>query len=717
MTAVPPAIRAWTLDAGTDWHARVRANLDIDVTDALTIRALTGRADPLPAGGLVGLKQCPTALTADCDGTLVVLDAGSATLGRVGRRCEAAWVTVGGDGTSPRQFRSPRGVALLPSGALAVADTGNHRVQVFAPATETLVHSFGRHDRLGAPRRGSGPLEFDAPWDVAADRRGHLFVADRDNQRIQVIAADGQWRCDLGADYLQRPVRLALSPSGALAVVDSGLNVVLVFTMSRKLPRMLRLPDPTSVAFGRDGRLFVGDRRGSVHSYAESPSGSGRYELVGTAATGITRPIVAMAVYGQPARLALIAEAASDDELRLQPDMPADDAARTLWTVDMAGGRALEGSVITDVIDSGRDRHRWQRVRIDAEVPRGTTVRVESATADDGAIAFDQLVWNRCIETGANNPDCLVQSAPGRYLWLKVVLRSNGRVAPSLRRITVSLGTSSYLQYLPAVFQEDEESRRFLERFLAIFQSGFDDLGQHVETLASLFDAHRTRARFLPWLAQWIGLIVDPAWSEAELRSQVAGAVQRYGRRGTVDGLQDAVRAYANVETRVVEHYRLRQLARLGETSMLDGSVAPWSPAHTQRLQLGSYSQLGEFRLISNPEPAVEALAWGAHRFTVLFDADPYSVSESAARVARVVERDKPAHTDASICPVFARMRLDVQARLDIDASVGDISYLVLNRLATLNYDSILGCTDHERTLSDYGTARRPRLGSTTRLA
>ena len=36
----------------------------------------------------------------------------------------------------------------------------------------------------------------------------------------------------------------------------------------------------------------------------------------------------------------------------------------------------------------------------------------------------------------------------------------------------------------------------------------------------------------------------------------------------------------------------------------------------------------------ANPEPAaIEALESGAHRFTVLFDADPYAVDEIAARL------------------------------------------------------------------------------------
>lgn len=702
MTAPLGAGRMWTIDAGTGWRARRRENVEIDGDGALSIRALTGRAAPLDAGDASGPDRCPSALTADRDGTLLVLDAAAATLHRVGHRCERTWATVGGDGTSVRRFREPRGLALLPSGALAVADTGNDRVQVFAPASEALI------DVVGG---------FNQPWDVVGDPRGRLFVADRGNGRVRVIDADGTWRRDLGAGYLEVPERLALSRTGALAVVDVGVNAVFVFTRGRRLPRVLTIAAPVSVAFDAEGRLFVGDRRGSIHTYSESPAGSARYELIGIAPTGLTRPILALASFGCPRALALLVEAPSDQDLDLHSANDPASAGRTLWRVDPAGGRGREGLVITEAIDSGRERHRWQRVRIRAAVPGGTTIHVESATGEDGALPVEQLTWTTCLRAAGDNPDCLVQSAPGRYLWLRLTLRSNGRVAPSVHALRIALGTGSYLQYLPAAFQEDEESRRFLERFLAIFQSGFDDLNELVDTLVDLFEPRRTRGAFLPWLAQWIGLLVDPTWTETELRDRIAEAMRTYGRRGTADGLQAAIRAYAGVDARIVEHFRLRQLARLSGSSMLDGSAALWSPARSERLQLGSYSQLGQFRLTSWPEPAVEALEWGAHRFTVLFDAPPYAVADVADRVARVVQREKPAHTSAAICPVFPRMRVGVQARLGIDASVGDITYMVLSRLSTLNYDSILGCSAHQRALAASGSGRNPRVGETARLA
>jgi phage tail-like protein len=298
-----------------------------------------------------------------------------------------------------------------------------------------------------------------------------------------------------------------------------------------------------------------------------------------------------------------------------------------------------------------------------------------------------------------------------------VRLRSNGREAPVLRRLTASYPRVGYLEYLPAVFQEDAESRRFLERFLAVFQSGFDDLDAKLDQVTDLFDPYRVPAKHLRWLAGLVALDVEPTWPEAQLREQIQAAVTGYRLRGTPAGLTGAIRTYAGVAAQVLEHFRLRRWIRLSQAAPLDGSAPLWSRDVYQRLQVTSYSQVGRFRLTSLPEPPVEAADWGANRFTVFFQTDPYRADEVRARVERIVEREKPAHTEAMLCPVLPRLRVGVQASLGVDAAVGSVSYLVLNRLATLSYDSILGCSREEATLRDMGSAVRPTLGVTTRLA
>ena len=87
-------------------------------------------------------------------------------------------------GSGRGYFDCPSGLAVLPGGQLAVADTNNHRVQVFDAATGRYVREFGR--------RGRGDGCFDEPVDVASLGKD-IVVVDNQNQRVQVVDADGNF--------------------------------------------------------------------------------------------------------------------------------------------------------------------------------------------------------------------------------------------------------------------------------------------------------------------------------------------------------------------------------------------------------------------------------------------------------------------------------------------------------------------------------------------
>lgn len=114
---------------------------------------------------------------------------------------------LGGLGSGPRQFNEPRGLAISPAGYLYVADSKNHRVQVFAlrglilkeiwgkcagavdiRASLTAANCLPQEDkiiRFGQPIAGQGKGEFNEPWDVAADSKGNVYIADKGNHRLQ----------------------------------------------------------------------------------------------------------------------------------------------------------------------------------------------------------------------------------------------------------------------------------------------------------------------------------------------------------------------------------------------------------------------------------------------------------------------------------------------------------------------------------------------------
>ncbi len=86
-------------------------------------------------------------------------------------------VSFGGVGGAPGQLNMPQGMELGPDGSVWVADTGNHRLQVFSAE--------GKLDAV-LGKQGSGIGEFQSPAGLAW-HEGSMYVADTGNRRIHVI--------------------------------------------------------------------------------------------------------------------------------------------------------------------------------------------------------------------------------------------------------------------------------------------------------------------------------------------------------------------------------------------------------------------------------------------------------------------------------------------------------------------------------------------------
>lgn len=136
--------------------------------------------------------------------------------------------TIGKRGAGPGEMREPRGLAIAAD-KLYVADSGNHRVDVFA-----LDGKFER--AIG--RRGFGDGELLAPNDVAVDASGRVFVADLGNQRIARFGVDGKFERAWGgmgpfAGLFHAPTGLAALGSRVF-VADRDNHRVQVFDQDGK---------------------------------------------------------------------------------------------------------------------------------------------------------------------------------------------------------------------------------------------------------------------------------------------------------------------------------------------------------------------------------------------------------------------------------------------------------------------------------------------------
>jgi len=174
-------------------------------------------------------------------------------------------VTVWGSfGSAGGAFDAPWGVARDREGNVYVADTGNHRVQKFSD-TGAFLTAWGSF--------GTGEGQFKTPQGLAVDMDGRLYVADTGNHRVQKFTGSGvfltMWGRNGGTDgssgngegELSSPYDVAVDAEGHVFVTDSANNRIQKFTSSGGFLAAFSVSGGIrGIAVNSQGELYVVER-------------------------------------------------------------------------------------------------------------------------------------------------------------------------------------------------------------------------------------------------------------------------------------------------------------------------------------------------------------------------------------------------------------------------------------------------------------------------
>jgi phage tail-like protein len=611
--------------------------------------------------------------------------------------------------TGPGKIRQPTRI-IVGKSTLWVADASHGKILAFSTENFQLKFIISKYMKNNVEEPLSEPI------DIGVDEIGNLYVLDRTACQILKYDKNGRFGDLFHDPRIENAIGLAVGRDNRIYLIDHDGSALLIYSERTKSLRTVPISGsfyPYCIVADKNGNVFVGakrqpdqqnalchdtDKHGSelsgpkagdsnqfetkgeygIHQFDPNGNHLGRIEL-----PGFNGPICDLAV----------------------------DSRDNFYAIGVPGiaflsaeEKFIKGKAFyfSKTLDSGIRDCQWHRLALKARIPEATYLDVyyfadnnpelksridanlknPERTIQDKVKYLDKLIpW---IGPESNPQDMLFRGKTGQYLWLKLVLSTfDEDQRPEITKMKLYYPRSTYLRYLPAIYQNDPAGKEFLERFLSIFESVFHDLEIDISQVFNYFDPGTTPANFLKWLAAWLNLALEEGWPEDRKRLFIQQAFSLYKLKGTLNGIEQLVKICTGKTPVIIEHSKTGSPTILDADSRLGiNSVVVQTPPRVFRL--GKDAILGQEPL-GDGLPAPEAPFLGsAYRFTVVMEGSGKESSHLEKELLRIINEAKPAHTSFTL-------RMVDKARLGMDAHIGSTFKLVDYRPLRINVDSVLG--------------------------
>ncbi|KAK7092868.1 tripartite motif-containing protein 2-like [Littorina saxatilis] len=166
---------------------------------------------------------------------------------------------IGRRGKGKGAFDMPCGVAVTKSGDIVVADTENHRIQIFSPEG-VFKFKFGT--------KGPNPEQLNYPLGVAMTTDDHVAVTDGVNAAVKIFSCDGVLQsCYSHSGEIEFPYGLAVTHDNFLVLTDICKHAVYVLYPSGGISHTFgsygdspkEFDHPYFVAVNRSKQIVVSD--------------------------------------------------------------------------------------------------------------------------------------------------------------------------------------------------------------------------------------------------------------------------------------------------------------------------------------------------------------------------------------------------------------------------------------------------------------------------
>jgi len=593
------------------------------------------------------------------------------------------------------------------------------------------------------------PVSLDSPSAIAIDR-DTIYIADKSNDadkgndRLIALARSNlqvRWiqTQDSEGDPLKQVTDLAIGPKGTIYVLEK--NRILRLTRGGKISVPEDIPkvsllNASAVAVDRDEDIYILDGKAVRRFFFEDKAPKRKHKKIsveGLSPSGLTvddkkQIFVGESPDDKPPEQKTIHKFALDTSTkplwtplwsyRGATRRLINDSKGNLYVINHKGskltflkyteiyvgpeGEQPTGTYVSSAIDSQKPKTRWHRFLLEGKFKTGTWVEFSYFASDD-LVPHDQISWQKGLSDlssiqGEERRDALFQGdIQGQFLWFKISLTGDRKRTPVVKSLTIFFPRITYLDYLPATYQEDKASKEFLERFVSIFESVVSEKDYTIDHITAYFDAQGVPPEFLSWLGSWLALSVDENWPEETRRQLIQKAISLYKRRGTRAGLEEMIELYSNHKPYIVENFQKDRLSQKKEnkkhlntkSTCTDKKFLFFPPEGIQIKKCVEEETARDTGEEKRPSQKLwEVLFGGEFCFCVLLK-DAVLNQGTLNTIKRIIEDQKPAHTCHGLKALQPWFYLDMHTYLEVNTALTKPKF-VLGKTSVIGRDTIL---------------------------
>lgn len=591
---------------------------------------------------------------------------------------------------------SPRAMLTRAGSHLLIAEReGENRLVAYSPGTGQAVWRLNHYNGI--------PVH---PLAVTTDRQGDAYVLiPLDPVRTQggIEASDNSFygvlkvnsggmpvhlfqhdslviRKAAGLHKLQERFHITIGPDGKLYILDGNDREVTTFHADGTYEQRSRIQmyggAPSGIGVDPHGAIYVGDNHPLEQAWEDNRFvlnflADGSYVDEVSGFRGQAMKLLAgyarkMYVWNEEENLITVLE----QKRRTHP-------------LDKQG--PLKGVYFSQAFDSTETETVWHKITVDSELPDETQLRISYFAADqkelllgDKRVQLDEYLQDKSIPLSTKltqldelfsapivNPKDALLRAKGRYIWFKIEWSGNDRKSPLMRKLRVYFPRKSYLDYLPGVYQSDPGSRDFLERYLSLYGTFFDEMEETIDHMSRFFDVDSSSGDLLKWLATWLGIAVDERWSEDQIRRLMKKSPELFKKRGTRQGLAEMIEVFTGEKPFIVEYFQYKYLL--------------------EKAQVKEYME--------------QLYGLDPYRFCVLIKPDVVKSEEERKILQKIIDEEKPAYSEAQLVVLEPRIYLGTHSYLGINTFLSEPTLLVLDDRTSMPNNTVLIDLDRDNRI------------------